>query len=345
MRTRWILLHHSVRSKFRRRLKGIADGALRTRYLIILHADRAMPKTRIAELLCCSRQTVDRVINRYRDLGESGLLDRREDNGNRKVGKHYLSTLKWILELSPPNFGYRRPTWTHLLLIDVVARLTGVRISRRTMGRQLKELRVRRGRPKPLAPCPWPDKRRKAVVSAVKALIDTLPGDQVAVWEDEADIDLNPRIGLDYMLPGTQRTVMTPGQNRKRYIAGAMDARTDRVTWVTGPKKNSALFIAMLGKLAKVYPQAKVVHVICDNYTIHHSRQTRTWLAEHGQRFKLHFLPPYCPDDNRIERKLWREMHANVTVNHRCSTLQWLVQEVIWWLMNYNRRTTHTKAA
>ena len=56
--------------------------------------------------------------------------------------------------------------------------------------------------------------------------------------------------------------------------------------------------------------------MILDNFVIHSSQQTQLWLAEHGGKFRLHFLPPYCPDDNRIERKVWREMHANVTVNH-----------------------------
>ncbi len=42
----------------------------------------------------------------------------------------------------------------------------------------------------------------------------------------EADIDLNPRIGADWTLPGEQRTVMTPGKKVKRYFAAAMDART-----------------------------------------------------------------------------------------------------------------------
>jgi transposase len=343
--TRWIVLHHNVRSKLQRRLKRIDDAALRIRYLIVLHADQALSKSQIARMVCCSRQTADRVINRYLEVGEAGLIDRREDNGNRKASKHYLSMLRWILESSAPAFGHRRPTWTHRLLIESAQRFTGVRISRRTMGRVLRELGVRRGRPKPLAPCPWPRKRREAVISAVKTLIDTLPKNHAAVWEDEADIDLNPRIGPDYMLAGTQRTVMTPGKNVKRYMAGAMDVHSDRVSWVSGERKNSALFIAMLKKLAKVHPDAKIIHVICDNYTIHDSRQTRTWLAEHGKRFKLHFLPPYCPDDNRIERKVWREMHANVTVNHRCPTIERLMQEVIWWLMSYNRRTTKAKAA
>jgi transposase len=318
---------------------------MRTRYLIVLHADQAVPKAQIARVLGCSRQTVDRVINRYKALGDAGLMDRREDNGQRKADTSYASALKRILELSPSDFGYRRPTWTHRLLIDAAVEFTGIRISRRTMGRVLRQLGVRRGRPKPLAPCPWPRKRRQAVISAMKTLIDTLPANEVAVWEDEADIDLNPRIGPDYMLPGRQRSVMTPGKNVKRYIAGAMDARTDRVTWVIGEKKTSALFIAMLAKLAKTYPEAKKIHVICDNYTIHDSRQTRAWLAEHGKRFVLHFLPPYCPDDNRIERKIWREMHANVTVNHRHPTIQRLMEAVIWWLMDHNRKRIKRKAA
>ena len=32
----------------------------------------------------------------------------------------------------------------------------------------------------------------------------------------------------------------------------------------------------------------------------------------------LHFLPPYCPDHNRIER-LWKDLHDNVTRNHTLS--------------------------
>ena len=174
-------------------------------------------------------------------------------------------------------------------------------------------------------------------MAAIHRLIDSLPDDQACVWEDEADVDLNPRIGPDWMLPGTQRRVMTPGKNIKRYFAAAMDARTDRVMWVKGDKKNSRMFIGMLEKLLKEYVDRTIIHVVLDNYVIHASRQTRLWMAEFGQKFRLHFLPPYCPDDNRIERKVWREMHANVTVNHRCGTSDELCREVVWWLIRYNR--------
>lgn len=174
-------------------------------------------------------------------------------------------------------------------------------------------------------------------MAMIHALIDTLPPDEACVWEDEADIDLNPRIGADWTLPGEQRTVMTPGKNLKRYFAAAMDATNDRLVWVKGGKKNSGLFIDLLKRLSEVYADRKVIHVVLDNYCIHSSKQTRAWLGQFGGKFRLHFLPPYDPDDNRIERKVWREVHANVTTNHRCTDIDWLCREVVWYLMKHNR--------
>ncbi|WP_158520986.1 transposase [Fuerstiella marisgermanici] len=49
-----------------------------------------------------------------------------------------------------------------------------------------------------------------------------------------------------------------------------------------------------------------MIHVILDNFSIHSTKQVEISLAtEHGLRFRLHFLPPYCPDHNRIER-VWK---------------------------------------
>jgi transposase len=282
---------------------------------------------------------------RWRTEGEAGLIDRREDNGDRKVDEPYIRVLLHVLRFSPRDIGFRRPTWTQRLLIEACAQFIGVRISRTTMSRLLSSLRIRRGRPKPMAPCPWSQPARKRRRNLLHRLIRTLPADQVAVWEDEADIDLNPRLGLDWMLPGIQRVVMTPGKNIKRYLAGAMDALSGQVTWVSGRRKDSGLFIALLERLSRRHPHAAVIHVIVANFTIHSSRRTRTWLAQHGQRLRLHFLPPYCPDDNRIERCLWRPMHENVTYNHPHERIDDLMHEVSVYLQNHNRRARSTTVA
>ena len=52
----------------------------------------------------------------------------------------------------------------------------------------------------------------------------------------------------------------------------------------------------------------------------------------------LHFLPPYCPNDRRIER-VWLDLHANVTRNHRCKSIEELMAHVFAFLRAYNRRS------
>jgi transposase len=334
-----IVLHPRTRAKLQRDAKRCTDADTRVRHRIVLLSDQRWSGRRIGNALGCCASTVSRTLARFEMYGQAGLIDRREDNGQTKADALYADTVAWILASTPQAFFHRRPTWTRQLLIDTAKAYTGgVTVSRTTMGRLLKRLRARRGRPKPDAPCPWSATARKRRVAMIHALIETLPPDQAAVWEDEADVDLNPRIGLDWMLPGTQRRVPTPGTNVKRYLAGAMDAQTDRLVWVKAERKNSGLFIELLKKLLAAYADKKVIHVILDNFCIHSSRQTRLWLGEFGQKFRLHFLPPYCPDDNRIERKVWREMHANVTVNHRCQTIEQLMREVVYYLMSHNRR-------
>ena len=91
-------------------------------------------------------------------------------------------------------------------------------------------------------------------------MLATLPPDEVAVYEDEADVHLNPKIGLDWMARGQQKLVLTPGNNRKAYLAGTLDARDGTILWVGAEKKNSALFVAMLDRLDAHYRSAKCIH-------------------------------------------------------------------------------------
>ena len=77
-----------------------------------------------------------------------------------------------------------------------------------------------------------------AVISPIARLVASLPRKQVAVYEDEVDVHLNPKIGLDWMGLGQQKDVLTPGQNEKRYLAGALDVRTREVHWVEAQKKS-----------------------------------------------------------------------------------------------------------
>ena len=241
---------------------------------------------------------------------------------------------------SPRDYGYLRTTWTQEVLVRVAAERTGITVSTTTVCRLLKRHRVRLGRPKPIVGCPWPKARRMRRLRQIRRQIRCLGRGEVAVYVDEVDIHLNPKIGPDWMLCGQQKTVLTPGKNEKRYLAGALNARTGHLTWVEGERKTSDLFILLLWQLLREYPRAKCIHIVLDNFKIHHSQRTQLALASAGNRIRLHFLPPYCPDHNKIERT-WKDLHDNVTRNHRCRSMTELMTEVHAYLDNRNEHGRH----
>lgn len=97
-------------------------------------------------------------------------------------------------------------------------------------------------------------------------------------YEDEVDIDLNPKIGADWQRKGQQNRIPTSGKNEKHYLDGALHAGTGRVDYVSATREDSDLFIQMLNHLKSTYRSAKTITVIVDNYIIHKSKKTQRWL-------------------------------------------------------------------
>jgi transposase len=329
-------LRFFVKQQLLKDLRRCRAAELRVRYLIILNLSSGRSARHTAAVLGAHNTTVYRVAKRFHACGLWGLLDGREDNGVLKIDEHYLDMLYRLVRSSPQDHGWRRPTWTRELLVKTLQQQTGVRVHVATLSRALALIHARRGRPRPIVRCPWSPIAKGRRLAKIRRLVATLVRDQVAVYADEVDVHLNPKIGLDWMVQGQQKEVVTPGQNVKRYLAGALDVRSGQLVWVEGERKASALFIALLDQLYAQYAQAAVIHVIVDNYRIHDSKITRAAVAGFGGRIQLHFLPPYCPNHNRIERR-WEDLHANVTRNHTCPDMDALLIEVRDFLRQQNR--------
>ena len=326
-----------VKQRFFKCLRNCGDASVRIRYLIIINNWSGRSAREIEKVLKVHNTTVYRVVNKFRERGEVSLWDGREDNGQQKLCSDFLGLLDRLVRSSPQEHGWRRPTWTRELLVETMTRKTGIRIHVGTMSRALALIKARRANPRPRVRCPWFPAVKTRRINALHRLIATLPRREVAVYEDEVDIHLNPKIGLDWMGHGQQKEAMTPGQNEKRYLAGAQDVRNGQIHWVESKQKNSYLFWDLLYLLTRVYAQTKVIHVILDNYGIHSSNIIGVALANFASRVRLHFLPPYSPDDNTIER-VWKDLHANVTRNHNCATMTQLMADVRYYLRKRNRR-------
>ena len=73
------------------------------------------------------------------------------------------------------------------------------------------------------------DLRKSERMEAIHRVLRRASADEEVFYADEADIDLNPRIGSAWMPRCEQMRVPTPAKNKKHYIAGALNARTGTV--------------------------------------------------------------------------------------------------------------------
>lgn len=313
------------------------DPLTALRFLMISKLSIGHTRQQVARDLGCAPSTVVKAARRFIDGGAEGLLDRRAFNGRPKVDANFKETLKQVLHSVPTEFGWQRTTWTRELLGRELERRKLPRVAPCTMGRALSAVGARLGMPKPFVSCPWDSARRKRVLRDRRRLVRNATAEEPVFFEDEMDVHLNPKIGRDWVLKGQRRYVRTPGQNKKRFVAGALNSATGKLTWVTATSKASELFHKLVWKLLGEYRTARRIHLVLDNYIIHSSKKTKRFLAQFGDRVVLHFLPPYCPDDNRIER-VWLDLHANVTRNHRCLTIEELMVQVVAFMKAYNQR-------
>lgn len=307
------------------------------RFHIVSRLGLGLRSPQVAEECGVARSTVVRAAHYFAAEGIAGLYDKRHGNGAAKVDDGFRRALAALLRRTPDDFGWMRSTWTRELLCLQMEREGWPRVAVCTMGRALAQVGARLGMPKPIVLCPWPRDARKRVLAEIRRLEERASAEEPVLYSDEVDVHLNPKIGRDWMLRGHQRRIVTPGKNQKFYLAGALDVRTGRLHTTGAEKKNAALFCQLLWLLASRYRRARRVHLIVDNYGIHSAHLTRDTLAALGGRVVLHFLPPYCPDANRIER-VWQDFHANVTRNHRCKTMNHLLANARRYLDSYRWR-------
>lgn len=304
----------------------------RARTLLTL-ARSGLSQRATARLLGRARSYVAETIRRFRDGGLDGLAERRVGRAVLPRHAEILGLLPTLVSGQPPDFGWNRSTWSVELVALEVMRQLDVRVSRTHIGRLLRKSGCRRVRPKPtVAKAPA---NRAEQIRALNAELDALPAGDVVLYSDEVDIHLNPKVGPDWSPAGVRKDVVTPGQNRKHYLAGAYYPPTDTLVVVDGERKRSALFIALLEELARRFAARGTVHLVVDNYIIHKSKITQRALAKLDGKVVLHFLPPYCPDDNPIER-VWWDLHAHVTRNHRHPDMAALLDAVLTYVNDYD---------
>ena len=304
---------------------------VRLRAHIVLLLAEGWPWLVITGVLFCSTRTIARWQKRFQEGRLPALFGHPRGVASR-LGGWMNVVVQWVLNKTPRDFGFLRSRWCCEVVVLLLFELHQVQVSRETVRRWLHAGGLVYRRPRPVLGLKDPDKT--AILQQLRALLRYLPANETAVWQDEVDVNTNPKIGAMWMRRGQQAHVETPGDNEKRYLAGSLNWRTGDMILTGGfPRqgRNADLFLRHLDDLRKRLRRYSVIHVICDNARAHDCHKVKAYLQKWGHRIKIHYLPKRAPETNPIER-VWWHLHEEITRNHRCQTIEELIDLTFAWL-------------
>lgn len=262
-----------------------------------------------------------------------------------KVNGRCEAELKKLVEQEPRRAGYAFSTWTCANLVRELAQKGFEKVSSETIRVHLHTLGYRVLRPVLSIASPDPDYSKK--VKKLETYKKQARNREILLYfEDEIDLNLLPGILRCWTLRGSQRKVMTPGLNMKRYGFGAVNYVSGKTLHRIEDHKNSAGFCAFVKQFMQTITQLPEYHgqkivLVVDNFRIHHSRKTLEFLEQYTDQLVLFALPTYSPWLNLIEL-LWKHLRRKVTHNHLFETIAQLVKAVGSFLKSLNRTPQRT---
>jgi transposase len=310
-------------------LRRARYGYLLTRHVLWLCAAGHRP-TEMAAFLVCSRSSVYRIVRLYR-AGVCGFSVDADGHVTAPVRTIVLRpwlkrSLGALLKSTPRAYGWCRTRWSCGTLAMELKLQHGLEVSAWAVRRWLHEMDWVWKRAKLVAKDD--DPQRVERLAHIRFHAEQLQAQEVMVFADELDIHLLPKVGAAWMPKGTQLEVMTPGQNAKHYLAGALNLATGEILHCRSTRKTHALFRDLLTLLDHAYPAPRMtrIYVVVDHYCIHKAKAVQQWIKSHPRFVRL-WLPTSCPQANPLERA-FGDVHDQCTRNHQRKRLRDVVSDV-----------------
>jgi transposase len=157
-------------------------------------------------------------------------------------------------------------------------------------------------------------KKQEDFIAAYENLLNSLPDNEAVLFADAVHPTHAARPAGCWADKRDKLAIEQTNGRERINIHGAIDLETGQTRMIEVRTVDAASTIRLLESIEMAWPLLAFIHVYLDNARYHHAKLVREWLARPGCRIKLHFIPPYCPHLNPIER-LWGVMHVHVTHN------------------------------
>jgi transposase len=281
-------------------------------------------------------------LHRYARAGPAGLDD--QPRPGRPPRDRLARQIVDTQASNPPcNNGLVQTGWTVGLLAAFLLARFRVAVSPSSVRRHLKASGWRWARPRlaPATHAPAGQRKVDPATTVKLGLIErALASTATVLYLDECELQLLPVVRALWM-KGRRVRVPTPGQNRKRAVFGALEARTGALHSAVRERKRAVDFVAFLEHLARAYPTGEVVLVL-DNVITHDAKLVRAWLArpEHT-RFRVLWLPKYSAHEHNPIERVWGLLKDKVAANRLHGSIEALVEVAERFLTETRFRAPH----
>jgi len=174
-------------------IRRSSDPELRLRAHLLLLLDDGLAWNLIVAVLYTSSSTINRWRQRFLDGGLSAVLERSRPWHSRWSPWLIALVIRWVTLKTPRDFGFYRSRWTCATVVVLLKEDHRVQVSRETVRRWLHQQDLMWRRPRPVLGPKDPQGSQK--LRKIRALLRQLPANELAVFQDEVDINTNPKIG------------------------------------------------------------------------------------------------------------------------------------------------------
>ncbi|HHL6062493.1 TPA: IS630-like element ISEc40 family transposase [Escherichia coli] len=282
------------------------DGRVRDRIKAILLASEGWSSAMIAQALRLHQTTIDHHISEFLNKGKL-----KPENGGSDSKLSAEQTAFLISQLSDNLFHHTRD------VIAFVTRTWNIIFSIPGMNKWLHRNGFTYKKPSGV-PHKLSEEKQRQFIEYYKELKTTV-GDEPILFIDGVHPTQATKISYGWIRKGQKKAVKTTGSRTRLNIMGALNLKALTSPLICEYKTINEYNVSLfLNEIRKVYPDYnQKIHVILDGAGYHRSQLVKDWAEV--VNIRLHYLLPYSPNLNPIER-MWKLMNEHARNNRYFSS-------------------------
>lgn len=278
------------------------DGRVRDRIKAVLLHVEGWTQTQIAQALRIRPETVHDHLKDYQT--EEKL---KPTNGGSKTKLSDDQTFSFIQHLEEHTYLKVSEICAYVLkAYQISYTVSGMREWLHAHGFSYKKPK---GTPSKADP-----QKQKEFIAYYEKLMNETAKDEPIEFGDGVHPTMATKVSYGWIKKGKKndKLIATAASRTRMNLMGSINLETMSLTIASHKTINSEAMECHFKALREKYPKALKIHLILDRGPYNRSQKTQDAAKKYG--IEIHYLPPYSPNLNPIER-LWKVMNEHVRNN------------------------------